>query len=255
MTTVMDSPSLSHRQTWDLIPWIVNDSATTADRERIEEHLRTCMDCRDEYAFQSQLHAGMTVESTSEHDPQPAFRRLLARIDGDRADDGVNPDAAIHATQPATGRRQGLSARGRSRWTRYQARVLVAAVIAQSVGLVLLGALLLGRDRAPDSNARYETLSHTSASAGAATIRFVPMPTLTVGAMQAILAEAKVRIVESNQGSSIYGLAPDPGSQSAETTETPAERATKTAVALARLRAQQGVLLAEPIASPATGSR
>ena len=125
----------------------------------------------------------------------------------------------------------------------------------QAVGLVLLGALLLGRDRAPDSSARYETLSRTSASVGTATIRFVPMPTLSVGAMQAILAEAKVRIVESNQGSSIYGLAPDPGSPSAETSATRTERATKTAVALTRLRAQPGVLLAEPIASPASGSR
>lgn len=255
MTPAMDSPSLSHRQTWDLIPWIVNDSATTADRERIEEHLQTCVDCRDEYAFQSQLHAGMTMHSTSQPDPQPAFRRLLARIDGERSDDCVIPDPDVHATQQAPDLRQGFSTLRRSRWTRYQAHALGAAIIVQAVGLVLLGALLLGRDRAPDSNARYETLSRTSAAAETATIRFVPMPTLSVGAMQAILAEAKVRIVESNQGSSIYGLAPDPGSPSAETTTTRAERATKTAVALARLRAQPGVLLAEPIASPASGSR
>ncbi len=252
MTIVMDTSSFSHRQTWDLIPWIVNGSATMAEREQIEEHLRTCADCRDEYAFQSQLHAGMTTESTAQYDPRPAFQRLLARIDGDHTDDRIVPTAATHAaTQPA---RQRPHARRSPRWTRYQARALTAAVIVQSIGLIVLGALLL-RDRTPDPGAPYQTLSHTSASAGAATIRFVPAPTLSVGAMQAILADAKVRIVESNQGSSIYGLAPDSGSEADGTIDTPAQRAAKTALVLTRLRAQRGVLLAEPIAAPTTGFR
>ena len=64
------------------------------------------------------------------------------------------------------------------------------------------------------------------------------------------VADAKVHIVESNQSSSIYGLAPDQGSQSVATADARAERATKTTIAIARLRAQQGVLLAEPIAFP-----
>jgi hypothetical protein len=249
MNTPMDVPSFSHRQTWDLIPWIVNGTATTAECERVDEHLRLCADCRDEYAFQSRIHAGMTLESTLECDPQSAFQRWLARIDGEHADDRVVSAATVHVTPPVIARRQRLGARRKSGWTRYQARVLTAAVIVQSVALVLLGALLLGRVRSADPDPRYETLSRVSTSAGTATIRFVPSPSLTVGALQAILADTKVRIVESNQGSSIYGLAPEPGSQSAAS-DTPAERTAKTTAALARLRAQPGVLLAEPIAAP-----
>lgn len=254
MTTLMDTSSVSHRQTWDLIPWIVNGSATMAEREQVEDHLRTCADCRDEYAFQSQLHAGMTVDSAAQHDPIPAFQRLLARIDDDHGEDHIVLAAATQAATRPARRRQPAQARRSSRWTQYRTRVLTAAVIVQSVGLIVLGTLLL-RDRTPDLGAPYQTLSRPGAPVATATIRFVPMPTLSVGAMQAILADANVRIVESNQGSSIYGLAPDSGPKADGTIDTPAQREAKTAAALTRLRAQQGVLLAEPIATPASALR
>ena len=251
----MDTPSLAHRHTWDLIPWVVNNSATATERERVDEHLRTCVDCRDEYAFQSRLQAGMSLELIPERDPGSAFKRLLERVDNDRADDDLDDDKASRATLGASNRVQHQHARRGSGWTRHQVRALGAVVIAQTVGLVMLGALLLGHGQPTDSNARYVTLSHADAATGAATIRFVPAPTLTMAAMQAILADAKVRIVESNQGNSIYGLAPDPGSQPVETADARAERAPKTTVAIARLRAQQGVLLAEPIVSPVVRPR
>jgi hypothetical protein len=255
MSPIMDTPSFSHRQAWDLIPWFVNGSATAAERELVGEHLRTCADCRDEYAFQSRLQAGMNTESMSERDPQPAFRRLLERIDTDRADDGLAADTKIRSTPHASHRHPRRSAHRGSTWTRYKVRVLAAVVIAQSVGLVVLASMLPGYDRSAGSNARYATLSEARAASVAASIRFVPEPTLSVAAMQAILADAKVHIVESNPGSSIYGLAPDPDSRTATTTGTPANGATTTAVAIAHLRARQGVLLAEPIVAPTTTSR
>ena len=246
----MNTPSLAHRHTWDLIPWIVNNSATAAEREQVDEHLRNCVDCRDEYAFQSRLQAGMTMEPIPERDPQPAFKRLLERVDNERADDDLVGDTGDRAA-PATGNRERHQhARRGSGWTRHQVRAIGAVIIAQSVGLVVLGALLMGHDPPTDSNARYATLSQVDAETGTATIRFVPAPNLTMAAMQVILADAKVHIVESNQSSSIYGLAPDQGSQPVATTDARAERATKSAMAIARLRAQQGVLLAEPIAFP-----
>ncbi|MEO8923942.1 MAG: zf-HC2 domain-containing protein [Caldimonas sp.] len=255
MSTVMDIHSLSHRQTWDLIPWVVNGSATAAECGQVEEHLRNCVDCRDEYAFQSLLHAGMTSNPKAELEPRPDLERLLARIDSDAEGDPALAATADATRQSSGWRRQPPGLRGKSRWMRYGTRALAAVIIGQAVGLVFLGALLLGHDRSPDSAARYVTLSQTSAAAGMATIRFVPEPTLSVAALQTILDDANVRIVESNRGSSIYGLAPDLDSQAAETADARTETATRTALAIARLRAQQGVLLVEPITSPAAGSR
>lgn len=257
MSAGMEGPLLSHRQVWDLIPWIVNASAAPADRQRVDEHLRGCADCRDEFAFQSRIHAGMHGDSVPGRDPRPALDRLLARIDEERGYDLDLPaDAAVHARQRVDDRRRGRRAPARSGWPRHRLRVLMTAVIAQSVGLALLGALLIGQHRGAGTDARYETLSRASVPAGPATIRFVPAPGLTVGAMQALLAAAKVRIVESNQGSSIYGLAPDPSAEpGGGSAEAAAARSARTSAALARLRGAPGVLLAEPIVPSTTGAR
>ena len=105
MSTAMVTPPLSHQQTWELIPWVVNDSASPAERAQVEEHLRTCADCRDEHAFQIRLQAGMNAQSEPERDPRPAFARLLARIDADSAEVGVAPLATRPAARQATSRR------------------------------------------------------------------------------------------------------------------------------------------------------
>ena len=246
-----DSSVLTHRHTWDVIPWIVNGTASPADRAVAEEHLQTCADCRDELAFQSQVHAGMNVTTAAMHDGKPALDRLFARIDAESKNERNSLiDASSNETSHANNQLHAWHIPSRHKWTRYRARLLVAIVAAQTVGLVLLGVLLLRQEQLPNSSARYETLSQASIPAGPATIRFVPMPSLTVGAMQAMLADAKLRIVESNQGSSIYGLAPEPNTQSDLVEGAAMARAASTTTAVARLRSQPGVLLVEPIVSP-----
>ncbi|WP_257387976.1 zf-HC2 domain-containing protein, partial [Tahibacter caeni] len=80
----MSDEGLSHTQTWDLIPWVVNGTATAAQRARVEQHLRDCADCRREFALQQQFQAGLCDDAeTAELDPRPGLDRLLARIDAD----------------------------------------------------------------------------------------------------------------------------------------------------------------------------
>lgn len=211
----MNLSTLPHRRIWELIPWVVNGSADAADRQAVEEHLRDCGDCRDEYAFQSRLHAGIAAETTSTSDAQAqaGLRQLLARIDA-----GTRPEAA-----PAAPRR-----------FRPGSRALLAAVVVQAIGLALFAVLLLQRERV---DARYETLTRAPERAVPAAIRLVPAPALTLAELQALLASQKLHVVESNPAGSIYGLAFD------EAVPSDAVAAT-----VERLRANRGVLLAEPIA-------
>ena len=206
-----DAAPLTHRQTWELIPWVVNDTATPDERAQVETHLRDCADCRDEYALQVQFHAGINTPAEIAHDPQPVLQRLLARIDADE--------------QPAVS-----VAPQRQRWMQW----LAAAVVAQAVGLALLGGVILSRHDG------YATLSRGDAVRSEASIRFVPAPALTLAAMQKLLAENGLRIVESNTGNAIFGLALAEGTDAASVDAI-----------VAKLRQQPGVLLAEPVAGKA----
>ncbi len=239
------SSSIEHRRTWDLIPWLVNDSIGVDERRLLEDHLRECADCRDEFAFQCRLRAGMAVEAATEHSPRPALQRLLARIDAE--DSRVSNDRPVaRAKHLRLTRKQRGVMRRRMRW-------LAIALATQAAGLILVGTLLYRQDRSPDAGVRYQTLSRASDDSSAAAIRFVPSPTLTVGALQAILGGAQVHIVQSNAGGTIYGLALD---DTADTTPDVARaQSQRVDVALARLRAQDGVLLAEPIARAPAGVR
>ncbi|MEP6512058.1 MAG: zf-HC2 domain-containing protein [Dokdonella sp.] len=259
MSTTLDNSNLAHRQTWNLIPWVVNGSATPAERQIAETHLAECVDCRDELAFQSLLHAGMAMDARALNDGGLAFARLMTRIE--REDRNDVTAAGLEGT--TTVARVGLPASRavRRRHTRRRiSRLLVGALALQSVGLVLLGAVLLARPSvrgllAPTASVGYQTLSSSRPSAAAPTIRFVPSPMLSVGGLQTLLADAHLRIVDSSQGGAIYGLAPDTQADRTGAGETPIERNAATAKTIARLRVTPGVLLAEPIATSTTESR
>jgi len=220
-------PSLPHRQLWDLIPWVVNGTAAPDEREAVERHLAECADCRDEHAFQRLLHAGMRQDrDVIESVPPAAFERLLTKL-----------DAEATATPEAPRRAHGT----RRRRARRSRQVLTAVLVTQTLALSLLGAVLLARAWIPIAPV-FRTLSSAPDHAEKATIRLVPSPALRMGELHALLADAGVVIVQSNRDGSILGLAP------ASPADHPDERAQQTA-AIARLRADPRVLLAEPVAT------
>jgi hypothetical protein len=221
----MNDQDLSHRRTWELIPLVVNGSASAEERRLVDAHLHGCADCRDELAFQTRLQTGLSADTTAPHDPHPALRSLLERLDrdGDAA-------SATHA-EAAPRRRPSL---------------LLVAVAGQAVALAVLGGALLlhGPRGGRDAAAPYRTLSSPAPDMAQGTIRLVPAPSLSLRELQALLGDAGLRIIASNADNSIYTLAPahaDAAKRSA------AERERATVDALARLRARPGVLLAEPI--------
>ena len=216
---------LSHSRVWDLIPLAINGTAPDGELAFIEAHLRDCADCRDEYAFQLRLHAGMqAADAGSAGEAAPALQRLFERIDDeDRLAPQVPREVAHARRSPARRPR-------RSR----QVRWLGAAVAAQAFALALLGASLLERP-SPAAPAAYETLS-SAAQPGAATIRLVPAPTLPLAELKALLSENGLRVVAVSEDGTIYSLAPVSAAGTASRAET-----------LARLRERPGVLLAEPV--------
>src|SRR5574337_260299 len=114
-----------------LLPWYVNGTLAPDDARRVETHLAGCEACRAELRDQQQLRGLMRTPAQVEYAPQAGWRRLLARIDADRAGDDAQRPAAM---PPA-------AVRARSRTTAW----LTAAVLVQAVALAALaGAGLVG---------------------------------------------------------------------------------------------------------------
>jgi len=216
MMNASDNNASCHRKTWDLIPWIVNGRCPEHERRRAEQHLADCADCRAELEFQRELRKEVRYEQAeAERDPRPALQRLWARIDAEQ----VRP--SLHTTVNGHGYRRLL------------VRGLVAAVVAEAIGLAMLSATLwLHTEEA----ARYHTLSTPAAPAQRATIRAVFAPTLTRAAVQALLAQERLQIVAGTNAAGVYALAP----LSVQNDDARAKT-------LIRLRSQPGVLFAEPI--------
>ncbi len=209
---VPDTDRPVHQRAWALIPWVVNRSANATQRTLVAEHVAGCEDCRDELAFQRQLHGQMTAGSVSGAETEAALQRMTALIDREAPAERRSPDAAPRA----------------QRWT----RMLIAAVVVQSVGLAALIGIISERPRPAD----YQTLSQTEPAHPAAVLRLVAAPGMTLGDLQALLARSGVVIVDSPADSVAFGLALRPG--------------TARDAALTALRQAPGVLLAEPIVVP-----
>lgn len=211
----MTHDSSSHSQIWELIPWVANGTASAAQCERVHEHLSHCADCRDEYAQQCRFLAGMQLDTTAAAPAQPALRRLMQRID--EAEGESLPAAAPRGLRAVP-------------W-------LAAAVVVQALGLALLGYALVQRPAAAPAD--YVTLSQAPAPAPAAVaVRLVAAAEMDLASLRRMLGENGLHIVQSNADNSIFGLAPREG-----TTLSPAA----VDAAVARLRREPGVLLAEPV--------
>jgi hypothetical protein len=222
----MNDTSSAHRQTWDLIPWIVNGSAPESERLAVQAHLEGCADCRQELEFQRQLQAAMTVQSTPEIDIRDSWQRLRSRLDA-----SVRPEVAARSGQ----RRARTVGKAWMPW-------LVAAMVVQAIGLGALGAAWWSRPMASASMpagaaSAYRTLSAPEAGVPAATIRVVFAPDVSVAQLQAVLAAARLQVRAGPSEVGVWTLGPA-GDSSRAATEA----------VLRELRAQSEVRFAEAVA-------
>jgi Putative zinc-finger len=240
MTPMNELHDALHRQVWDLIPWVAASSASDADDQRVQQHLANCDHCREEMAFHQDLVLGMRSHHTpplaqdGDDTADSALQRLWARVDHSAQPAAASAPGLATATATATTSAiTSASAKPVSTQTRW----LMAAVLVQAVGLAALAGLLLNNNRG-DHDAAYRTLSTATTAPRVVHLRLVPATSMPVGQLSSLLMRHGLQIVESNHDGSVLGLA-------AAVTITPAELQ-----ALAtQLRAEPGVMLAEPTAT------
>lgn len=235
----MSTTDSIHRQTWDVIPWIVNRSASAEDQESARIHLESCPDCREELALQEKIHAGLnSAIAVDESRARQSLGSLLNQIDAN--------DGQYFATGTLAPSRPAHEIRNRHRWL----AGLAAAVIVQAIGLIALGTMVVEARNSAGLAGSYATLSSQAKAAPEATIRLVPSPTMSVGHLQTLLDASGLQIVGSNSGATILALAPVSVSGKGGKELTPQEQERFTIESIARLREGPGILLAEPINAP-----
>ena len=71
----------THDEALELLPWYVNGTLSSAERSRVEQHVRTCLPCRVAMHEQAHLAALLKEQPIVPLSADGAFDRLLAEID------------------------------------------------------------------------------------------------------------------------------------------------------------------------------
>jgi predicted anti-sigma-YlaC factor YlaD len=206
-----DERFADHREAWELIPWVVNGTATDEERTLVHAHLAGCPDCAGEFRVQSELQASVQGAATPEADAAASFLKLSARLD--------SATAATHSRRFAafTGR-----------------RALLAVIALEAVCLIVLSTAPWMRGPTLGVTV-YRTLGADAEVPRHATIRAVLDPALSLGDLQAMLAELRLHIVGGPSSAGVFSLAPEAGATSVTTAQT-----------VSMLRSRAGVRFAEP---------
>jgi len=229
-----DHHDTDHAAAWPLLPWHAAGRLEGADAVLVAVHLRTCEACRAELAWQRELHAA--ADSAGQAAPVPdvdaAFARLLPRLD-----EGAMPATRHAAAQQTPGAlmparttawfvamRAAIQA-ARAAWP---GRLSALPAAALAVALVILTVSL-----PPDQVPGYRGLGPVPAAAGNTTLVF--RPDTGAGDVRRILAGSGAVAVHGPTVAGAYVLE-----------IAPAQRPG----ALARLRAEPAVLMAEPLDAP-----
>ncbi len=214
----MNFPTPTRRdcaRAWEAMPWVLQQSASAEQAAWLESHLAECASCRAEYAQQRRLQQAMQLPADVPVDAHAGLKHLLDRLD-------VHDAEALPAARPPLRARAGG----------WLMRGLVAAVLVQAVGIGILSVKL----RQQEGAAAYRTLSQAPAApVPAGAIHVVPDAGMKVADWNALVHALHLQVVGGPNDVGAYTVVPTGG-------------ATATEDALRRLRATQGIRMAEPVA-------
>jgi hypothetical protein len=195
---------------WDAMPGALQGNLTQQQGEWLDNHLAGCDPCREQFAQQQRLQRAMMLPVSLPIDESADLQRLLARID--------------HPEMPRA--RDSLRSGG------WAGRALAAAVVAQAIGLGVLGTKLWSMDSAP----AYRTLSQEVAPVPRGSIRLVPDPSMNMADWDELLHAHGLQVVAGPNEVGGY-------------TVVPLSELAKRDALLQRLRANGGIRFAEPVAN------
>jgi hypothetical protein len=199
MTHDRRHPALrEHREVSALLPWYTNGTLGEQDRQKVDAHLPTCADCRNDLAQELLVYRGMTAETSVEYMPAASLKRLQARLDG---------GGAAPAAHGATDAGSMAPSRRSMRWP----GLMAASIAVMAVALSLLAADRWLRVRAPAAQPSYYTVTTAVPRPPGEVIRAVFSPTITLVELQSILDEAQLRIISGPTEAGVYSLAAKSG--------------------------------------------
>jgi hypothetical protein len=225
MTT---SHETAHHEAQEALPWLANGSLCGDERERVQAHLETCALCRADLAVLHTLRAA-SPGLVPDCDAERALARLLPRLD---APAGL-PDqlAAVPAPVPAPAPAPREAPAGwRARLAANDGRWLRAAVALQFGAIAVLAALLARPSATADAQAgAYRALG--AGPSAQATLIVTFRPDTPERELRRIAGAHHARIVGGPTVTGAWLVDTDIGA----------------AAALASLRAEPAVTLAEPL--------
>lgn len=214
MKTFFVEPGQECSHAWELMPWMLQGSASEEENDWLLTHLAKCKSCSAEFAQQNRLRLAMSLPADVPVDAEAGLQRLLKQLDT------PEPRQA-----PAKGHSSG--------WV---VKALAATVLAQAIGLGVLSSQLFTANKSP----AYRTLSDAPAAVLAGTVRVVPDPQMPLADWNALLRTLQLQVVGGPNGMGAYVVAP-----------AATEAAAQTPQIVQQLRAAPGIRLAEPIAPAA----
>jgi len=77
------SQPITHSRAFELLPWFVNGSLGAAERDAVEQHLRSCLSCHRELKEQQRLRIALRAQPVVHISPQTGFEKLAHSLEGE----------------------------------------------------------------------------------------------------------------------------------------------------------------------------
>lgn len=184
----LPSGALDHRTVQELLPWFVTNTLNNDETALVREHLRTCLQCRDDVERQRRLRTAYS-QSGPIPDADRSFSRLRQRL-GVPQEKRVWPNRfrrLRNAVAPDTGARPAS-------W--------IGWALAGQAGIVALLAILLAQSSAEFP--RYHALGTPARAAGNIVVIF--KPETTEQELRKTLRESGARLVDGPTEADAYVL-------------------------------------------------
>jgi hypothetical protein len=179
----------THEAISGLLPWYVNGTLGELERQRVDSHLEKCAVCREDALIEQRVYRSIAADLPVEYMPTASLKRLHARLDGLGAPAAHAPEAPASRPLP---------------WPRVAAASI--AVLAGVVSLVTADQWMQYRARRAVP-AVYTTTTISAPRPRDEIIRAVFAPSITLEQLNAILAEAELRIISGPSEAGVYSLA------------------------------------------------